>query len=211
MIPFEGLWKEWTRIISDVGAVVLTASGMFAQSVITSCEKMYKYKWIWVKSRPTNFINAKNKPMSKFEEVLVFSKGTTANKSNKRMNYFPQGLIESNIIEKSGKTKFGSTTGHRPCHKDVSHRTLVNYPTNVLEFPSQSKCLHPTQKPVALFEYLIRTYTNEGDTVLDNCAGSGTTGVACINTNRHYILIEKEQKYYDICKERICKAMSNGI
>lgn len=203
IIPFDELWKEYERIITDKGSIVLTASGQFTHKAITSNLPLYKYKWIWVKTRKGNFINAKNRPMTQFEEVLVFSKGNTANGSKIKMNYFPQGLEVCNEIHKDGKNKFGSMVGKRASHKKETLVEVTGYPTDVLYFDSEGDIKHPTQKPVPLFEYLIKTYTNEGDLVLDNCAGSGTTGIACINTNRNYILIEKDETYFELLKKRI--------
>jgi len=208
IIPFEPLWEQYERIMTDKGAIILTSSGQFTHKVIESNINLFKYKWIWVKTKKGNFVNAKNRPMTNFEEVLVFSKGNTANGSKIKMNYFPQGLEVCNKVFKSGESRFGSMAGKRPGHKKETLREFTGYPSDVLYFDSVGDIKHPTQKPVALFEYLIKTYTNEGDLVLDNCAGSGTTGIACINTNRNYILIEKEEKYCEITKQRI-KEMEN--
>ena len=141
--------------------------------------------------------------MTQFEEVLVFSKGNTANGSKIKMNYFPQGLEVCNEIHKAGKNKFGSMVGKRASHKNETLVEVTGYPTDVLNFDSEGDIKHPTQKPVALFEYLIKTYTNEGDLVLDNCAGSGTTAIAAINTSRSYILMEKDEDYFNLINKRI--------
>jgi site-specific DNA-methyltransferase (adenine-specific) len=207
IIPFEPLWEQYKRIIKDTGAIVLTASGGFTHKVISSNEQMYKYKWIWKKNRPTNFVNAKNRPMTIFEEVLVFSKANTANGSKVKMVYNPQGLVEVNTKVKKSKTKFGSVAGARKSHQEYVEQQYTNYPVDFLEFNTDSKQLHPTQKPVALVEYLIKTYTNEGETVLDNCMGSGTTAIACINTNRNFIGFELDENYYRIATERIEKEL----
>ena len=202
-LPAEELWRQYERIIADDGAIVLTASGQFTHKLIQSNVNMYKYKWIWVKTRSGNFVNAKNRPMTKFEEVLVFSKGNTANGSINKMKYNPQGLIEVNKVKKNGENKFGTMAGKRPGHKKETVQKFTNYPTDVLFFDSVGKPIHPTEKPVELFEYLIRTYTNEGETVLDNCMGSGTTGVACKNLNRNFIGMELDENYFNIAKKRI--------
>lgn len=174
----------------------------FSSILVTSNLDMFKYEWIWQKSYITGVLNAKKQPVRNHESILVFYK--------KQPVYKPQGVKVVNKMTRQGTASINYDK--RPENTEY-FQEIGNYPRSVqlISSKGESSKLHPTQKPVALFEYLIRTYTNEGDTVLDNCAGSGTTGVACINTNRHYILIEKEQKYYDICKERICKAMSNGI
>ncbi|MFA7164634.1 MAG: site-specific DNA-methyltransferase [Desulfoplanes sp.] len=202
IIPFEPLWHEYRRIIRDNGAIVLTSSQPFTTRLISSCFELYKYSWIWIKSNGVGHLNAKNAPIKMHEDILVFSKGDTANLCKNPMKYFPQGLTPCKIIKKNRDESHGSQ-GNRPSRKGEYIQTYNNYPTSILHFPNDRDKAHPTQKPVALFEYLIKTYTNEGDAVLDNCAGSGTTGVAAINTNRHYILIEKEPKYVAIAKARI--------
>jgi site-specific DNA-methyltransferase (adenine-specific) len=203
IISFPILWGEYERIIKPTGAIILTASGTFTHKVISSNEKLYKYKWIWKKTRKGNFVNAKNRPMTQFEEVLVFSKGNTANGSLNKMKYYPQGIIKVDKVSKKSTNKFGTMIGARCCHKDEFITEYENYPTDILEIANEGNVLHPTQKPTALFEYLIKTYTNEGDIVLDNCAGSGTTAIACLNTKRQFIVMEKEQKYYDIILKRV--------
>ena len=203
IIDFEKLWEEYERIISDSGAIVLTASGSFTHKVISSNEKLFKYKWIWIKSRPGNFVNANNRPMTKYEEILVFSKGNTANGSKNKMKYNPQGLIEVNKTTKASPNRFGSMAGKRPSHQKYTKQKYTNYPVDILEFNSLGSYSHPNQKPVDLFEYLIKTYTNEGETVLDNVMGSGTTGVACKNLNRNFIGMELDENYFNIAKDRI--------
>jgi site-specific DNA-methyltransferase (adenine-specific) len=205
IINFKELWKQYERIIKPEGAIVLTASGTFTNKVINSNEKLYKYKWIWEKSKPTNFVNAKNRPLSSFEEVLVFSKGNTANGSKIKMNYNPQGLVPLNKTIKLGESKFGTIAGKRPSHKEEIVREFTNYPRDILKFASEGKPIHPSQKPLELFEYLIKTYTKESDLVLDNCLGSGTTCIAALNTNRNYLGFETEEKYFKVIEERIKK------
>lgn len=206
IIDFNELWKQYERVIKDDGAIVLTANGSFTHKVISSNEELYKYKWVWIKSRPGNFVNARNRPMTKFEEILVFSKGNTANGSINKMKYNPQGLVEINRTTKASPNRFGSMAGKRPSHQKYTTQKFTNYPNDILEFASLGKYVHPTQKPVALFEYLIRTYTNEGETVLDNCIGSGTTAVAAINTGRNFIGIEREPGYVEIARQRVADA-----
>lgn len=211
IIDFTKLWEQYKRIIKDDGAIALFGSGQFTYKLITSNEKMYKYKWIWFKSKKGNFVNAKNRPMTSYEEIMMFSKGNTANGSKIKMRYFPQGLIEKRTIrtDRSG-TRFGTMAGKRPSHKETIVSEYTNYPFDVLQFDSEGKPVHPTQKPVALLEYLIKTYTNEGDVVLDNCMGSGSTGVACVNTNRNFIGIELDKNYFDIAQKRI-ESAKGGI
>ena len=206
VIPFEPLWKEYKRLIKDRGAIVLTASQPFTSALVMSNPEMFKYSWVWEKSRSTDFINAKNKPMKRHEDVCVFSLGTTANESDKRMNYFPQDLIykPSYQFRPNPKMKVGDVVGSRPSHVRGYTREWENYPNSILEFPNPNNGnVHPTQKPVALFEYLIKTYTNEGDLVLDNCIGSGTTAVAAKRTGRHFIGIELSEEYCEIARKRV--------
>lgn len=209
IIPFEPLWKEYKRLIKDHGAIVLTASQPFTSALVMSNPNWFKYAWVWKKTRAANFMNVKNKPLCVTEDVLVFSSGTTANHSERRMRYFPQGVQKSTRIYKRPNPNSSSHGYMRPSHVayhggDGYEMQGENYPKNILEFPSEiNKTVHPTQKPVALFEYLIKTYTNEGDLVLDNCIGSGTTAIAARNTGRHFIGIEKEPKYVEIANKRL--------
>jgi len=204
VIPFEPLWEHYKRIIKDNGAIVLTASQPFTSALVMSNIKMFKYEWIWEKSIAFGFVHAKNQPMKKHENVLVFSKAPMGHISllgNKRMIYNPIGVIESGLKTVMSKPK---TLGARPKQDGKSYMSMTGFPATVQKFVND-KGLHPTQKPVALFEYLIKTYTNEGELVLDNCAGSGTTAIACLKTNRNYILIEQETKYCDIANKRIAE------
>jgi len=204
VIPFEPLWEHYKRIIKDNGAIVLTASQPFTSALVMSNIKMFKYEWIWEKSIAFGFVHAKNQPMKKHENVLVFSKAPMGHISllgNKRMIYNPIGVIESGLKTVMSKPK---TLGARPKQDGKSYMSMTGFPATVQKFVND-KGLHPTQKPVALFEYLIKTYTNEGELVLDNCAGSGTTAIACLRTNRNYILIEQETKYCDIANKRIAE------
>jgi site-specific DNA-methyltransferase (adenine-specific) len=207
VIPFDLLWEQYERIIKKNGAVILFGIEPFSTKLRLSNLSLYKYDWIWLKSKVTGFVHAKNSPMRKHENISVFSKAPIGHKSTlkeKRMIYNPQNLLEKKEHNKTLK-KFGGTIGKRPSHKKNYISEYTNYPTSVLEFASDSK-LHPTQKPVALCEYLIKTYTNENDIVLDNCIGSGTTAIACINTNRNFIGFEIEKKYADIANKRIEQA-----
>ena len=205
VIPFEPLWEQYRRIAKPNAAIVLTASQPFTTALIASNLAEFKYCWVWEKSKPTGFINAKNAPLKKHEDVVVFSRGAAANNNPKRMTYFPQGLEPSGKRVKS-KNDQDDAWGSRPSRNNDGYvQEFKNYPASILRVPSESKTVHPTQKPVALMEYLIRTYTQEGETVLDNCMGSGTTGVACVNTGRRFIGIEKDDKYFQIATGRILK------
>ena len=198
IIPFEPLWEQYKRIIKPNGAIVLTASQPFTSALVMSNPKMFKYSWYWHKS-PTGFLNAKKMPMKSVEDVLVFYKA--------QPQYNPQGLVRVNKVVKNHKTKstkgiIGLSTHNGGRLSGEYIQEYTNYPTQLLSFPN-IKGYHPTQKPVALFEYLIKTYTNEGGLVLDNVAGSGTTGVACQNLNRNFILMEQEPEYVEIIKKRL--------
>jgi len=195
VIPFEPLWEQYRRIAKPNAAIVLTASQPFTTTLIASNMKMFKYCWVWEKSRFANQMLAKVQPLKIHEDIVVFSKG--------KVPYFPQGLIEVNKTTKQGSRVTDNNGGGT--RKTSYVQTHTNYPRSILRFASEGRTVHPTQKPVALFEYLIKTYTNEGDTVLDNCMGSGSTGVAAKNLNRNFIGIELDEKYFDIAKERITK------
>jgi site-specific DNA-methyltransferase (adenine-specific) len=200
IIPFEPLWKEYKRLIKDHGAIVLTASQPFTSALVMSNIKMFKWEDVWRKSQATGFLNCKIMPMRQHENILVFGSG--------KINYYPQitKKIVSNIrpVRKThGKTQCYSAFNDKEAATIDSDKT---YPRSVIDINNANngeKGLHPTQKPVALFEYLIKTYTNEGDLVLDNCIGSGTTAIAARNTGRHFIGIEKEPKYVEIARKRL--------
>jgi len=202
VIPFEPLWEAYKRIIKPNGAIVLTASQPFTTALIASNMTWFKYCWVWEKNRVGGIFNAKNMPLKSHEDIVVFSDGTTANGSDSRMPYYPQGLIETNRVGTNRKRSGKDTIGNRPSRSGHYVQTATGYPRTVLQFDSECG-LHPTQKPVPLFEYLIRTYTNPGELVLDNCMGSGTTAVACINTGRDYIGFELDSEYYVKAHERI--------
>ena len=193
IIPFDKLWEQYNRIIKDNGAILLFSQMPFGASLIMSNPKMFRYEWIWEKNQAVGFLNAKKMPLRKHENILVFYKHLPT--------YNPQGLIKLDepIQEEGSANRNGKNYGVA----DKSFiRTHKNYPTDIVTF-SKDSGYHPTQKPVDLLEYLIKTYTNEGDTVLDNCMGSGSTGVACVNTNREFIGMELDEKYYKVACERL--------
>ena len=205
VIPFEPMWVELKRIIKPNGAIVLFGGEPFSSLLRCSNLKMFKYDWVWEKSKVGNVFNCKNAPQKNFENIMIFSNGTIANGSNKKMPYFPQGLIDVNITKKNQRK--GSDVGtiaNRPSRKNGSEytQTKTNYPRQIIKFNNEQG-LHPTQKPVALLEYLIKTYTQEGETVLDFTMGSGSTMIACLNTNRKGIGIELDKHYFDVAKKRI--------
>lgn len=209
LIPLDKLWEQYERIINDVGSILLFSNGMFTAQLISSNMKLYKYKYVWVKNNATNFVHAKNRPMVEHEDILVFSKAPMGHISllkDKRMKYNPQDLIPINKTIKAGKGRFGTVAGTRPSHKAEFIRTHTNYPTDILwQFsePSANEKIHTSQKSVQLCEYLIKTYTDENDLVLDSCIGSGTTAVACINTKRNYIGFETDKEYFDKAENKI--------
>ena len=207
VIPFEPLWEQYNRVIKNNGAIVLFGAEPFSTELRHSNLQMFKYDWIWIKNNAVGFVNAKLKPMNKHEIISVFSKGKTSNGNTNNMVYFPQGSLPYGKEVRSGNKKGKDNTYWRPSMKSSNGggyiQQYTNYPTTVLNFDKVQKAVHPTQKPVALLEYLIKTYTNEGELVLDNCMGSGSTGVACMNTGRNFIGIEKDEKYFNIAKERL--------
>ena len=205
IIPLEPMWEQLNRIIKPNGAIVMTASQPFTTKLISSNYKMFKYCWVWDKVSKTDVFNAKNKPLKQNEDICIFSKGTTANGSNRKMKYFPQGVMAGNRKNSNNRVSAGYMGKARPSHKKEHVYHGSNYPSSIVRFSNadRSNCVHPTQKPVALMEYLIKTYTNENETVLDFTMGSGTTGVACKNTKRNFIGIEKDEKYFKIAEERI--------
>lgn len=190
VIPFEPMWAELKRITKKGGAIVLFGSQPFTTALIASNIKMFKYCWVWDKKRVSNPQLAKYQPLKCHEDVIVFSNG------GGKTPYFPQGLVD---IEKSRK-KDTSNLGH--CVRKAYVQTKTGYPKSIQQF-SFEQGLHPTQKPVALLEYLIKTYTQEGETILDFTMGSGSTGVACVNTGRNFIGIELDENYFNIAKQRI--------
>jgi len=196
------MWKQLKRIIKPNSAIVITATQPFTSKLIMSNIEMFKYLWTWDKRKVGGFTSAKLKPLKLFEDVCVFSKANTANCNNNNMIYYPQGLIKVNKISSSSTDN--SKTGYaRPSNKEKYIQEYTNYPNQLIVFPLDKDRIHPTQKPIALMEYLIKTYTLEKQTVLDFTMGSGTTGVACLNTNRSFIGIELDEKYFEIAKTRI--------
>ena len=214
VIPLDKLWEQYRRVLKPSGAVVLTADQPFTSQLVLSNLEWFKYEWIWKKRKVTGFLHANARPMKETEDILVFSPmGASGGsvKVNKNMTYNPQGLIEKKVKKKNNAKRLGKFL-HQPEHMGEGNKLLheteyeqkwTNYPSEIIEFGLDRNVIHPTQKPVALMEYLIKTYSNEGETVLDNCMGSGTTGVACKKTNRNFIGIEKETEYFTQAKERI--------
>lgn len=204
VIPFEPLWEHYERIIKDNGAIVLFATEPFTSKAITSNIKLFRQKLTWLKTRPTNVFNAKKQFMNWTEDIIVFYKKLPAFNPQMRTDGEFSGIKVQHTKTNRASGVF-TKTGEMEGYIHASNNGLF-YPKTVLEFSNVNhgtSCYHPTQKPVALLEYLIKTYTNEGETVLDNCMGSGSTGVACINTKRKFIGIELDDKYFNLAKNRI--------
>jgi len=206
VIPFAPLWEEYHRVVKEHGAIVLFGTEPFASALRMSNIKNYRYDWIWDKVKGTGFLNAKKMPMRNHENLCVFYR--------KLPTYNPQ--------KTQGHKRKCSVAGHKTnCKKTTSYgqyglssyESTERYPRSIQVFSSdmQKSALHPTQKPVALLEYMIRTYTNPGEVVLDNCMGSGSTGVACVNTGRRFIGMELDTQYFDIAKSRIEFAKTGGL
>lgn len=196
IIPFEPLWEQYNRVIKDNGAIVLFATEPFASKLRMSNIKNYKYDWIWDKVKGTGFLNAKRQPMRNHELVCVFYK--------KQCLYNPQ-MTHGHKLKKSYRSKDLQTEVYGEMKNDYMYESTDRYPRSIQVFSTdtQNSSLHPTQKPVALCEYLIKTYTNEGELVFDSCIGSGSIGVAAQNSHRRFLGIEKDKNYFEIEKERI--------
>ena len=195
-IPLNALWYQYERIIKENGAIVLFGDGLFTANLLTSNPKLWRYNLVWNKKKGTDFLNANVKPLKCHEDIAVFYK--------KKPTYNKQMWYDKPYKLRGGKTK-SALWGK---YEESISESLdgERYPLTVLTFPKHNERFHATQKPIELIEYLIKTYTNEGDVVLDNCMGSGSTCVAAINTRRHYIGLELERKYFDIANERINEA-----
>lgn len=200
VLPFDRLWAQYWRVCKPNAAVVLTAAQPFTSALVMSQVDRFRYSWVWVKNRPTLAVHAKNRPMAKHEDVLVFSRAKLRHVSqlgDNRMPYNPQGMVAT------GKTKTVKDKGYQPSYNGTrpnlvgrEYEPMTNAPHTVLEVSKEESHFHPTQKPVALFEYLIKTYTDPDMLVLDNCAGSGTTAVAAERTGRRWLCIEQLAEYY---------------
>ena len=196
VIPLDRLWEQYNRVIKDNGAIVLHCQQPFTSMLISSNIKDFKYCWIWYKHNCSGFLNSKRQPLRTCDEIAIFYR--------KQCTYNPIMRKGKEVMKATGNKSrnYGKYTS-KP------HKSNMYYPTTLLDVGlPRIKNGHPTQKPVSLLEYLIKTYTNEGETVLDNCMGSGSTGVACINTNRRFIGIEKDHQYFEIAKNRIDSEVS---
>ena len=199
IIPLNELWGGYERIIKDNSVIVLFSQMPFTAELVHSNLKLFRYEWIWEKDNGTGFLNAKKMPLKKHENILVFYKKLPTYNPQMRTGFKPYKCKQGRHSTNYGLYE----QGH------ITESNGERYPIDIIEFKKDTG-LHPTQKPVALLEYLIKTYTNEGDVVLDNCMGSGSTGVACLNTNRNFIGIELDEKYFEIAKKRIENASKHS-
>jgi site-specific DNA-methyltransferase (adenine-specific) len=199
IIPFKDLWEQYERLIKINGAIVLTASQPFTSNLIMSNTKLFKYSLVWEKSKSTGYLNSKKMPMRAHEDILVFYK--------KLPTYNPQ-MVQGTPYDKGKANRPTEVYREQKGEIHVKNENGLRYPRSVQYFKtaeSEGKVIHPTQKPISLFEWLIKTYSNENDIVLDNCLGSGTTAIAALRTNRRYIGIEINEEYYNLSLERIEK------
>ena len=194
VIPFDKLWAQYNRIIKDHGAILLFSQMPFGANLIMSNLKMFRYEWIWEKEQGTGFLNANKMPLKKHENILVFYKHLPTYNPQMREGFKPYYNARSNSDS--------HTSNYNDYKIMPTSSDGTRYPIDIIKF-NRDRGLHPTQKPVALLEYLIKTYTNEGDLVLDNCMGSGSTGVACLNTNRDLIGMELDKEYFQIACDRL--------
>lgn len=207
IIPFEPLWEQYWRIVKPNAAIVLTSAQPFTTALIASQQEYFRYCWYWIKTRQTGFQNAKKQPTRCVEDVCVFYK--------KLPTYNPQGVVYSPKVKVNGANKagdgLGSSGGNMRTAGSTHVQEYTNYPNQILEFNSVMRTVHPTQKPVELFEYLIKTYTNEGELVLDNTAGSGTTAIAAEKTKRKWICMEMDDTYYTNSVKRVEDEINNNF
>jgi len=209
IIDLDMLWLEYKRVLKPFGTIVLFGAQPFTTTLISSNLEWYKYSWVWKKNKAANHVAIKYQPLKIHEDIIVFSQCGCNTGSLNPIKYNPQGVVwKNNVKTRKTAIKSSGTFKYNSLNAGDYEVKGSNYPTTILEFdiPSGENRFHPTQKPVALCEYLIKTYTNEGMWVLDNTMGSGTTGVACMNTNRNFIGIERDDKYFAIAKQRIEEA-----
>ena len=199
VIPFDLMWEQLNRIIKPNGAIVLFGSEPFSSALRMSNIENYKYDWKWQKEKGANIMQAKVCPLKNYEDILVFSDGNICATSNNKIAYYPQGLKNTS---KKVKSVMKSSGVHGNRNTKEYELKYTNYPNSIIKF-HKGRLKHPTQKPIELMEYLIHTYTNENETVLDFTMGSGTTGVSCKNLNRNFIGIELDDKYFEIAQKRI--------
>lgn len=212
VIPFDKQWEQYERIIKDDGIICLFGTQPFTSCLIASNLELYRYNWIWQKETPSGHLNVSYSPLKVTEDICIFSKGKVGSLSKNPIRYFPQGVIPVNKVRRNNpnstwrKNKGYNSTGNILNSDKEYVQKYSNYPNNnILKFSRDKNTIHPTQKPVALLEYLIKTYSKEGELILDNCSGSGSTAVACHNLNRRFICIEKKYEYWKASVERLEK------
>ena len=205
LIPFELMWTNLKNLIKQNGAIVLFGIEPFSSYLRTSNIQMWKYDWIWNKKSFANFLNVKFQPGKIHQIISVFSTGASSFSKNGNMNYYPQYETGKAYSQKSGKQKTDNDNSsvRSKIEQMITENKGIRYPVSIITFNKDKSSYHPTQKPIALMEYLIKTYSNENEQILDFCAGSGSTGIACMNLNRKCVLIQKEEKYCEIIKNRI--------
>jgi DNA modification methylase len=211
VIPLHEMWQQLERVIKPQGAIVLFGSEPFSSVLRTSNLALYKYDWKWEKPNAANFLNFKYQPAKVHEDIMVFGQMATSYSKRGNMVYNPQMEAGEPYRQRSGKQRYdyGNSSVRTPIEQVVTDNKGTRYPRSVIKFGPDKEKYHPTQKPVALLEYLIQTYTQPGDTVLDFTMGSGSTGVACANTDRLFVGIEIDQGYFDVASKRIQDAFNN--
>ncbi|MCH5151045.1 MAG: site-specific DNA-methyltransferase [Clostridiales bacterium] len=207
-LPLDKLWKQYKRVLKEDGIICLFAREPFTSKLISSNPEMFRYKLIWDKVTGTGFLNCSYRPLSTYEEIIIFSSCTIGSRSKRPIRYFPQGVIPVSITKRNNpnskwRTNMGYS-GHNSLNSNLEFtQRYTNFPTDILRFARDRGAVHPTQKPVALCEWLIRTFTKQGELVMDTCMGSGTVGVACRNTEREFIGIELSTYYFGLAENRI--------
>lgn len=211
LVPFEPLWKEYKRVLKPYGVILLFGIQPFTTRIINSNLQEFSYIWYWIKNHKTGALNARKQPMKCAEEIAVFTVNRERKNGNEKATYNPQGLTK--LREPKERKNNIETHYGRTCSEEIKNsnriQTYTGFPTHLLYFNVETERFHPTQKPVDLLAYLIKTHSNEGETVLDNCMGSGSTGVACIQTGRNFIGIELDENYFQIAKGRLEKEEIN--
>ena len=208
-LPLDKVWAEYERVIKPNGVICLFGTQPFTSQLICSNIELFRCMWFWEKETPTGFLNSNYKPLNSIEEIAVFSKAKIGSLAKNPIPYHPPTLkkiekTKKNSVDNTWRLAMGYQSKNNQLNTEKEYvQKYTNYPTSILKYAREKNQVHPTQKPTALLEFLIKTYTNENEVVLDNCMGSGSTGVACINTNRHFIGIEKEKDYYDMALKRI--------
>jgi len=215
VIPLDKMWGSLTKLIKPNGIIALFSSQPFTSVLISSNLDLYRYNWVWDKCGSTGFLNSNYAPLKSTEDVCIFSKGTVGSLSENPIIYYPQGVKRVNKKKRNNpKSKWRENMGYGGKNKlntDTEYiQEYTNYPSNILKFKRDQPAVHPTQKPVGLLEYLIKTYTKEKEVVLDFTMGSGSTGVACLQTGRDFIGIELDDKYYELANER-CKSYQSKL